>query len=168
MISIANIQTALVEILTGVIGTTRTVTASTIERGVTDDEALRALSLAKTQCNVTFGLIENNDANPFHVRSNYRLVNVPITVELVQHLPSVIEIANRDTIRAGLIYLADQALQALSYPNNMLVTSAAAATGIIGGCLQDTKITAFVENWDNQIITTTITGTAIVRVDQSV
>jgi len=166
MIDITNIQKALIELIEGTIGATRTLTANTLDQAPTS--AWKDAAIIKTSYDISFGDMPNNKANPFHVRGNYRLVDVPITILIKKPLSSPVNIADRDTARAGLIYVADQVAQAISFPGNLTQTSGALATNLISGCFQQVSIGKPVEDWDKQLISCELTATAIARVSQAV
>jgi hypothetical protein len=165
MIEIENIQTALSELLAGTIGNTRVITAGTISAAT--EGALPGLTLSSTTADVIFGAITQNAQNPFQINGNFRIVDLPIDIELTKHLGSEIEFTARNTVRTDLIALADTVLQAISYPGNLRLTSVGDDTGIIGGALVRTQISAFAEDWQRHTISATVSGVAIVRVSQS-
>jgi len=168
MINAANIRTAIDELLVGTIGTIRKVTANSVQKGHDDEDAMAAISLTMATYEVIFGAIKNNSATPLSLKGSYRLVDLPITIEIKKHLPSNIEMTERDTARAAAVALADQIAQAIGYPDNLLQTNGALATGIIDGMFQDTRISELMEDWDKEVLTIKVYGTAIVKVDQAV
>lgn len=168
MINIVNIMTALEELLAGTIGSTRTMTGSTVDQAVSGDHVLGAQTAVRPTIDVTLGPIEDNPASPLSIKANYRISDLSVLIKLTRHLPSEVDITARSAARSGVLYVADQIVQAMSYPGNLALTSGGLATDIIGGCLVGAKISAYNEDWDRHLISTEIIGKAIVKISQSV
>ena len=165
MINSANIRSSLESLFAGTTGIKRKITSGAMAKG--HDSALEGLSLVGLRYDINFGDVTNHPATPFSILSSYRLVNLPVEITLTSHLPSEIEEAARDTVRASIVASADAVAQAIGYPGNVATTSGGSATGIVSGMFQSLSIGAVQENLDKQIITCKISATAVVKVDQA-
>jgi|PlaIllAssembly_1097288.scaffolds.fasta_scaffold00011_32 hypothetical protein len=166
-ISTTNIATAIRELLDGTVGAVRKVTASTVMTGHTPWDAQ---ILVLPRYDVTFGKLANHPSTPVSALSSFRIANLEVTIEVYHTLRSAVKIDVRNTIREAVTAFGDVAMQALGYPGNLNLTSTSQPTGIVSGMLTEMDHSIMSEDWDDRPprITSRITGTAIVRISQSI
>lgn len=165
-ISATYIRTAIDELLAGTIGSTRVITAGTVAKG--HEGAFEGQTLSGVRYDLSIGSMTPSPATPLSAIASYRIDNLAVTVRLYFHQTSPITEADRDAVRATVLSTSDSIRQALGYRGNLSMTAAGYPTGIISGMLTNMAVSEPIEDWEKQIVTVEITGTAIVQITQAV
>ncbi len=174
------IREAVTELLVGTIGTTRVVPKLLFEPGTFTGQPTAAQQVKSKDLRFThrFDVVvrggKPHEATPLSVKSAYRIETMAIEVSLWTRLFSTVDATKRAEQRIQIEGDAETAVQALNYPNNLLFTQDAEATGIVSGMLkgpegESTPVWELVEeNWETLILRSRITGVALVSKQQAV
>lgn len=177
--TVAAIRTAIAELMQGTLGSTRKLTANVFMFGVFDGQPLAAQqaqsmdSRYRHRFDVQVSSARPHKATPISSKANYRIEARAVTIRVSTHLASSADESARTAARDLAEQDCSDAIGVLSYPGNLTVTSAAAATGITSGMLvgsddgQGVPRWEFVsEDWKSQLLVSRIMGVAIVNVSQ--
>ncbi len=179
----AAIRTAIAELLTGTIGSVRTVAALKMAAGVFDGQPMqtqRALGIqttvARHRFDVQVGQLRNNPSTPLSNRSSFRISDLDITILVTSAVSPVSMRTQRETDLALIATDMETACQALAKPGNLTQTNAAVATNLLGGCLygpgalSTPTVERAIERWDNneQLVRTVITARGTLQITQAV
>lgn len=133
-------RTAIIELLEGDIGSSRTVPESTFEFGVFDgqpDAAMVAKAIDRSTAthwfDVEFGEVVDHEASPVSIKASTRIVRVQTSIPVWTKTATTVEETARKSLLASIESDCDTAIQALTYPGNLTQTSGATATNIVGG-----------------------------------
>lgn len=160
----------------GSIGSTRTVTSGKFLRGVWEgspDQTVKALavqtSTARHRFDVELGQLRNHQATSVGTIGNRRIAEVDVNVRVVSNVSTVVQATQRATDLATIASDLEVAVMALSYRENLAVTSTTVTTHIIGGCLLGPNgmsipvVERAEEDWEKQLVTSYIRGRAILN-----
>jgi hypothetical protein len=179
--SSANIQTAIIELLEGTIGSIRTITAARLKYGVFNgqpDAAKQARLLQETTgaywFDIEFDAHERHAGTPLSIRDSTAILKQDITIRIYKHLDSSVQESNRRADNAAIQTLMDDVVQVITFPSNLTQTAAAGATGIISGLLTGPggaghpRMTAPTFDWVNQILEGSVQAAALIEITQAV
>lgn len=128
------------EVLDSAQGTLRTIAAGRFDSGLydgldVDAQALRALDIPIVEASIAS--TGHHPASP-SVMGNLAFRSIEVEVRVVRSatLAHKLNTTTRDTLRGLAAQDADVIAQALTYPGNLTQTAAAAATGLVSGCLR--------------------------------
>lgn len=177
------IRGSIKALLDGTTGSVRTVATTVFGYGTFEGQPIAAQQSRAIQqvtkahrFDIKLGAIVPHASTPMSIKSSYRIARVPITIDILTTLKSTGQENERDTQRDAIADAADTAIQALSYPGNLLTapaTPTALATGIVSGLLlgPDGKgppqWRVISEDWKAHLLRSAITASAIVVIDQA-
>ncbi len=171
-IATAAIRTAVSELLEGDIGD---LDAGTFAEGAFDGQpdaaklaVLRQTSTASHWFDVVIDDHETHESSSLSNRATTRRVTVPIAIEVWTGLATEAQEDDRAELLASITDDLETACQALSEPSALDETSAAVATGIVGGLMRDRdhggqpSFQIVEERWDKRWVHSRIEGAVIV------
>jgi hypothetical protein len=122
--------------------------------------------LINTQADIYISEGVPHPQTPPQSMASHRLELVSVELNLYHDLQSNVQEDQRRATRAGVLADTDEIYQALHYPNSLKTTLTGTATNIISGMLENLSYTLIEEDWEDNVLSTQITGTATVRVTQ--
>ena len=159
------VRQALEQVLTGTIGSVRTMTATAIGMGHTP---WHGQLVSQPRFDIRIARRQSHEATPVQYMGSHRLEQLDIEIDVFHSFASNIQEDKRGTVRDQVQWDVEAAKQALQWPGNLSVTSSSNATGIISGMLVGVASQVILEDWDQRPprSQSRITGTAILRVVQ--
>jgi hypothetical protein len=170
---------AITEALNGTLTSTRGVDKNAMGSGVFDGQPVQAQQARARNTGKAhwfdvrmLGQLRHG-STPASINGSYRNVLVPVEVTITTTLKTTAQDSDRMAQRAAAASVADDAVQALTYPGNLTTDAAGTATGIVSGMLfgpdgtglPQWSVTA--EDWDLQLHRSVIRGGAVVVVTQA-
>ena len=157
----AAVGQAIREVISGALGTVRTVAADAYRLGAPDrldDATMAHRAIEKTRVEVELGVPRRLPLAS--VLCNREVLEAPVTVRLVHASNHQILDVERHEIDALSHDDHDVLRHALTYPGNLTATADSVATGLISGCLFPADGGDIQRQWDKKILRSTRTYTA--------
>jgi hypothetical protein len=171
MLELAPIQAAIAQVLTGALGSTRTVDVGTFARGGEEGDNVsrrQAQSLVMPRFSVQFTGFSPHGATPVSNTSPYRLDTLPVLIRFTYKLGHTVLEQERDAVNAAVMQDGDIALQALRYRANLRATVADGKTQIVSGCLSGPYTFEVNQDWQNHMIVAELRSSVILKIPQAV
>lgn len=172
----AVIREALKGVMTGTLGSVRTVPRGMFEYGNFDgapDTANQAQALtAEHRFDVKVDNFRANGSTPCSNLGPSKHARIDVTVDIWTRLHSTVQDDERDAQRAKISTNAELAIQALTRPNNLTVDEHGLPTGIVSGLLSGPDNSSqpvhetVLEDWSKHIHRSRIRASAIVVIGQ--
>lgn len=166
------IRTTIIELMEGVIGTTRIVPPDTFKFGAfvgQPDAARIAKTVQKIRgqhwFNVRLGPLRQHESSTVSANADRHLGRVEVTIDIWTHMLTTIQETDRRNDLAAMESDAHTAIRALHQPGNLRETALAVPTGIVSGMMLSLDGLGFptwnepVEDWEaSQSILHSISG----------
>ena len=149
----AAISTAIGEVLTGSLGSTRTVPAGTFSEGVHDGSSEAQMNQRALAGPRFFVRLEDPSRLPAvgPSTSNRVVLEMGVKVVLTYLAPQEIRATGRRAIEATAIDNGETVRRALEWPGNLTQTAAGAATGLVSGCIVFQSSRSGRVNWARRV-----------------
>ncbi len=173
----AAIRDAIRDVLTGALGSVRSMAGRDMDAGVFEgqnDSARHAKALLNThRFDVRIGRLRSHESSPVGAIGSHRIAVADITVSVLTATATVVQLTERDELIADVLSDLEQASQALSFPGNLRASDAGNATGIVSGLMLGPggegypEVAEVSQDWQAQEIRSSITGQILILVSQS-
>lgn len=177
------LRTAIIELLEGTIGTTRTVSAGVFAYGVFDGQQTPAKQSRAVQqstgndpganrFDVITGPMEVHSASPIMMSAD-RVQELNVTIQVWRHIGTTVDqvlgLQTRRLVLSVMSSSIDDACIALSWPGNIAQTNAGNSTGVISGLmlgLSGTRpeVSQIEEDWETHLAYATISGRVLLSI----